>query len=400
MFPNKSSKHWYTNTPSNESNISKSPAKSSSEAIKSGSNKTPITGKNNHQNNKHLQQPKEQPDDRLFLRLSNDNPLRTYSGFALLAYIKTKLSSDKELIKDVLPTKTGFALCPSKGSMKALEEKISAGKICAEVPIEKASPWTSYRISNVPRKFGTIDDNFQHILAPVTSESISEAIISAAGVRPVSITPSKDNAEFPDSPSTTWIVRLPEAHNRLPRTLFLFGCRTTSRILPPRSAVIQCSRCWLWHNSRVYASPPRCRLCGSTQHSEAGHANQCAAPHGHICPPKCIHCYGPHPSDDSNCEICPIPSRTPKTKTQINAIRRINTEARLRSQAEAGCIRLSSNSQAEKVGPTSTEETHQNRTSVTTKSSDSSPSPIIPKSVNLFEVLSNVVEPNANQMES
>ena len=251
---NKSLKNCHTKTSSKDSNFVKSPTQRSPEAVKSSSNKTPIGGKNNDQNTKRPQQPKELSDDRLFLRLSNDNPLRAYSGFALLTYIKSKLGQDKELIKDVLPTKTGFALCPSKGNMKALEEKFFAGKICADVPIDKASSWTSYRISNVPRKFGTIDNNFQHILAPVTSDSISEAIISAAGVRPVSIAPSKDDVDFPDSPSTIWIFRLPEAQNRLSRTLFLFGCRATPRILLPRSAVIQCSRCWLWYNSRVCAS--------------------------------------------------------------------------------------------------------------------------------------------------
>ncbi|POS82807.1 hypothetical protein EPUL_006309 [Erysiphe pulchra] len=86
------------------------------------------------------QPPKNQPDDRLFLRLSNDVPLRAYSGYALLDYIKSKLGSDKEPIKNVLPTKSGFVLCPSKGNLKVLEEKISENKICTDALLEKASP--------------------------------------------------------------------------------------------------------------------------------------------------------------------------------------------------------------------------------------------------------------------
>ena len=85
--PNKSPKNWHTKTSSKDSNLVKSPAQRGPEPVKSGSNKTPIGGKNNDQNTKRPQQPKELSDDRLFLRLSNDNPLRAYSGFALLAYI-------------------------------------------------------------------------------------------------------------------------------------------------------------------------------------------------------------------------------------------------------------------------------------------------------------------------
>ncbi|POS82990.1 hypothetical protein EPUL_006331, partial [Erysiphe pulchra] len=72
------------------------------------------------------------PDDRLFLRLSEDSSLRNYSGYALLSYIKSQLGPDKDLLANVLPTKTGHALCPSKGNMNTYETKISTSKICGE----------------------------------------------------------------------------------------------------------------------------------------------------------------------------------------------------------------------------------------------------------------------------
>ncbi|POS85995.1 hypothetical protein EPUL_000808 [Erysiphe pulchra] len=76
-------------------------------------------------------------------------------------------------------------------------------------------------MSNFSRSHGSINEKLEHVLVPVTLDSISDAIASAVGANLVSISPSMDNAEFPDSPSTTWIVRLPEAHNRLPRVPFL-----------------------------------------------------------------------------------------------------------------------------------------------------------------------------------
>ncbi|POS82441.1 hypothetical protein EPUL_005498 [Erysiphe pulchra] len=54
-------------------------------------------------------------DDRLFLRLSESDPLRELSGYALQTHLKAKLGSDDQLLSNILPTKTGFALCPSKG---------------------------------------------------------------------------------------------------------------------------------------------------------------------------------------------------------------------------------------------------------------------------------------------
>ncbi|POS81903.1 hypothetical protein EPUL_006292, partial [Erysiphe pulchra] len=52
--------------------------------------------------------------------------------------------------------------------------------------IEKSSVRTSYRISNVPRKIGTLRDNFEHHLVPVTTADVTMAITAAAGTQPIS----------------------------------------------------------------------------------------------------------------------------------------------------------------------------------------------------------------------
>lgn len=293
------------------------------------------TTNNVRQINKEPQKPS--PDERLFLRLSEDDQLRTLSGYALQTLLKSKLGPDGKLLANTLPTKTGFALCPTKGNSEILAEKLSATNTLNGKLIERASPWISYRISNVPRRFGTTNDNLQLSLEPVTTFAVSDAITVAAGTPPISVTPSRDNDAQPDSPTTSWIVRFEEEHIVLPRVLYLFGYRTTSRVLPQRSSVTQCTRCWLWHNSRVCSSPTRCRLCGSSNHTEQEHKNLCAGPSEHTCPPKCIHCHGPHPADFIKCELRPCPTKSQKTKTQIAAIRRVFAESRLRSQAEAGC---------------------------------------------------------------
>lgn len=111
-----------------------------------------------------------------------------------------------------------------------------------------------------------------------------------------------------------------------------------------RRITVQCTRCWLWHNARSCASNPRCRLCGSSSHLEDKHGNLCAATGAHSCPNRCIHCHGPHSADDKNCELRPKTSGTPKTKAQVSEIRRINAAARMRKQAEAGCVKRTTSS--------------------------------------------------------
>ncbi|POS87109.1 hypothetical protein EPUL_000842 [Erysiphe pulchra] len=339
-------------------------------AVKSRNPKAYSHTESDHQNSTHHNSPKEHADDRLFLRLSNDNPLRAYSGFALLDYIRSKLGSDKDLIKDVLSTQT---------------EKIMEKKIHEDAVLEKASPWISYRISNVPRSHGSINEKLEHFLVPVTLDSISDAIASAAGAKPVSISPFKDQSGFPDSPNPTWIVRLPEAHIRLPRVLFLFYYRTTTR---------------LWHNSRVCASSPRFRLWGSSQHSELEHASHCADGSGHICPPNCIHCHGPHPADDPKCELRPNPSRAPKTKTQIFIKCQISSEARLRIQADASYIKPTSKKVLNDAMEKNLAAAHNHTIPKSQKHTATPTSPRITCSANLFEVLNKVVEPSADQMEA
>lgn len=132
---------------------------------------------------------------------------------------------------------------PTRGNTKALEEKSFVGKICANVSIDSASPWTSYRISNVLRRYGTLGANLQHILAPVTQDSISEATTQAANARSLSIIPSKDKTDSPNSLSANWIVRLPEGHNRLPCVHFFSEYRISTGILLRSISTTQYTRC-------------------------------------------------------------------------------------------------------------------------------------------------------------
>lgn len=155
-------------------------------------------------NHKSSNKPSEaQSDDRLFLRLPEGDKLRSLSPFAILTHLKASLGANSHLLINVQSTKSGLALCPKKGESSALKEKISTIELIRDVTIENATPWTSYRIQNVPRNYGTINDEFEHQLFPVTTTSLSEALYAAIGIKPVAITPSQDNDIHPDTSSTS-----------------------------------------------------------------------------------------------------------------------------------------------------------------------------------------------------
>ncbi|KAI1005320.1 hypothetical protein K3495_g2898 [Podosphaera aphanis] len=278
------------------------------------------------------------PDDRLFVHLNEESRLHKLSAYAIQSHLRSKLGAESQLLANVQPTKTGFALCPNDGNTSKLKDKIESIGFFGDAALEPASLWVSYRIQYVRCRHGAINDDMEHCLKPVTATAMHDTLTAAVGVSSTAVLPSRDNEAYPNSPSTTWIARFPVSHRQLPRTPFLFGCRTTTRVLPQRHSVIQYTRCWLWHNSRTCASPPRFRLCGTSQHTEDGHGNQYAATSEHICPPRCIHCHGPHPADDIKRELRPKASSSPKTKAQVSAIRQISAESRLRRQTEAGCV--------------------------------------------------------------
>ena len=189
-------------------------------AIKRGSQKTPPSTK---RLNAHIRTENAKLDNRLFVRLPSNSSLRNTSGYTIQTHLKSKLGSQSKLLSNVVPTKTGFALRPSAGNANALNERLKTVDLCGTAPIEKASPWTSYRIKNVLRFYGKINQNMQYYLEPVTTEAVKAAVATAASVTPVSVLPSQDNEINPDSPVITWIVRFPQEHSRLPRIPYFFG---------------------------------------------------------------------------------------------------------------------------------------------------------------------------------
>jgi hypothetical protein len=284
--------------------------------------------------------PKEPtPDNRLFVRLPNSHAARDMQGYAVLTSLRTNLGTDGPLLKDVQTTKTGFALCPTTpDALAALEARkdIISG-FFGQCLVERSSYWVSYRVTNVPRRVGQITGDCKQTLIPVDAQTIAHTVLEATRIAPVSVTETTYSVSNPTLPYSCWFVNFPEGTpTTIPRQLHLFGTVATATYLPRKTTIVQCSRCWMWHNARSCARPPRCRLCGTTEHTEEGHNNRCDTPAPYICPPRCIHCHGPYPADHTDCSLRRRTGNSP-TKLQISAIRSSGSAKSLRTRMEAGC---------------------------------------------------------------
>jgi hypothetical protein len=292
------------------------------------------------------------PDNRLFVRLPNSHLARGMQAYAIYSSLRAELGPNGPLLKEVQPTKTGFALCPSSPNglpaLEAQKETISA--FFGDCQVEQGTRWVSYRVTNVPRSIGQLSQDNKYSLVLVDSEAVASAVTDTTGLTPISVTQTLSSVNNPHAPYSSWFVNFPEGTTTtLPRQLRLFGATASTRLLARKTTVIQCNRCWMWHNPRSCARPPRCRLCGSTEHPEEGHGNRCSAPHPHQCPPRCFHCHGPHPADHPECLLRPSKSNTAYTKAQKSEIRKSCSVALARTRTETGCSTQSPTSSEEQM---------------------------------------------------
>lgn len=276
------------------------------------------------------------PDNRLFVRLDISHKAKTLPGYTVLN--KLRALGIGQHIQDIQTTKTGFALKPSSPESQTTLEASMAdlysffGEGCK---IERASEWTSYRITAVPRNITLLNDQYEPTQSSTTAEILASALTEAVGTAPANITQTPASVATPHDYSSSWIARFPINTPALPRNILLLGARASIKYLPKRTTTIQCKRCFQWHNDRICARTQRCRLCGSTVHTEPNHP--ACSPSPHSCPPRCLHCHGPHPADSLECLLRPNPKKTKLTKQQTAQIRQTCAAARIQLCQAASC---------------------------------------------------------------
>jgi hypothetical protein len=257
----------------------------------------------------------------------------------MLTALKRHLGPDSKALCEVQEVKTGFALCTSSPEALATLESHVKGilQIIPDSTIERQQQWTTYRLHNIPRTVRTLDGLSQVTNSSVTVPVMAESIQEATGQQLVRAAETRASSEAALH-NTTWLVCFnTQGHSPLPRTLRILGTAVTASAFVSRPKTIQCTRCYQWHNTRECIRTQRCRLCGAN-HLETEHTSQCNTPHPHTCPPRCLHCGGPHAADDTKCLLRPT-IRGPKTRPEKAAILSSTKPARIRACQAAGCTK-------------------------------------------------------------
>lgn len=281
---------------------------------------------------------KPRPDSRLFVRIGPEHKARKAGPFAMLIALKGLLGANSTLIQEVQEVPTGLALCTrSPEALSKLEEYTKAIEAyIGDCIIQKQSPWTTYRLTNIPRTINLLDGLGQITNNIVTDTIIADAIRELTSQPAVRVVEAKESAER-GLYNSTWIISFITAnHTLLPRTLRILGATATTSMFKPKPKTAQCSKCYKWHNARTCILPQHCRICGATKHQEDTHSTRCIAPSPHTCPARCLHCGGPHPADHPHCPLRPT-TRGPKTKSERTAILVTSKLARVRALAAAKC---------------------------------------------------------------
>lgn len=196
-----------------------------------------------------------------------------------------------------------------------------------ECKVEIPQDYQAYRLSGVPRSYQGFNGSTMESIE-ITAKTVAEALEEVTNVAPVKVLEIQGTPENQYFDHRNWIVLYPRG-SKLSRSLPLFGVRISSKPLPKRTRIPQCGKCFGWHNERSCARAPRCRLCGSTKHTESGHVS-CDPTRPHACPPKCANCHGPHPADSLECLIRPNKDNILPSKTQMAQIRQAAAASRFR----------------------------------------------------------------------
>jgi hypothetical protein len=280
------------------------------------------------------------PDTRLFIRVGPNHSARSAGAFAIQTALKKNLQSNAALIKEVIEVKSGFAIRTESPSALADLEHFSdaISNLITDCKVERQPAWTSYLLDFIPRTVRILDNAGQINNTPVTADILSEAVRDYTGKQSVKATETRKSLEeglF----STAWVVSFgTEGHQPLPQSLRILGTTVRVHLLKNRTRVLQCTKCYNWHNPRTCNRPQRCRLCGSTQHLEENHSTQCGTAKPHNCPYRCCHCGGAHSADDRKCQLRPVASKA-ITKPQKIAIQQLSKAERTRACAAAGCTK-------------------------------------------------------------
>jgi hypothetical protein len=254
-------------------------------------------------------------DERLFVRLSENSPLRHADMGPIASRIRSKIPQAAEAIQTIHRTSTGIAIVPFPGKSTVLEAVASQiAATCGAINAEKADPWIKFLLPRVPYRVQRLDENMSRTtLETVHIEELSAEVERAFGARPTQVAWSQHSEPDPNTRGVLVSFRAADLKGPVPATVHILAAKISVKARRQPLRVTQCTRCWDFHRSELCTKIPRCVICSSTSHSGNEHnpaihtIAPCHAQAGNCkCPPRCANCHGPHPASFLQCPARPV----------------------------------------------------------------------------------------------
>lgn len=226
---------------------------------------------------------RRQADKRIFIRVPQDSPAAENHPWAVRGAINKELG---DVAQDVRKCPTGFAVTPrDEGARKTLQARLNELGPLLGGRAETATEWYAYIVKRVAAKVR----NLQGEPVTVTENMLKEEVQATAGALPLQARWSQREG---DGLTRDVIVSFTAPVHR---SFCLFGDSAPSRALKPRTRVLQCQRCWAYHDTRSCQGRPRCKRCGRSDCDPSGCTQL----------ERCPNCWGPHEATYEGCALRP-----------------------------------------------------------------------------------------------
>ncbi|KHJ31097.1 putative eka-like protein [Erysiphe necator] len=239
-------------------------------------------------------------DNRLFLRLPQDQEWCKLSPAGVREVMVKKLHISPSIISRIKPVHSGFALSPSNSEVREKILKAENGLFLSGAKLEPATNCVSVLVPTV-----TAFIQMEEGQVEVSKSMLSDEIERVCSVRPAYIKLFGQNNS--KAPHRTWMAYFCKA----PRSGFrVFDESGIMRPYKKQQSIEFCKRCNGHHPSKNCSRAPSCGNCGSKNHN----VDICKAA------TKCRNCGGPHRADSRRCLARPTRSGAP-SKEQLKVYR-------------------------------------------------------------------------------
>ncbi|KAL9940820.1 hypothetical protein V8E36_000308, partial [Tilletia maclaganii] len=270
-------------------------------------------------------------DQRLFIRIAEDNPIRHEDPYEVRHLVESALKEanapDSLKIERVKPIATGFSLTPA--------DAVKAAAFSPYLPtiitllnatrIDKPDEYRRLCLRGLPA-FVTSRGQRNKILGEHVQKALTARFPSLVFAETPRIISS--GSDQPDSAPPLWLITLSsgsfhaEDGAYIPARLILMDRDCQLRVYHSNNASKHCERCLSWHHSTIKcrAQAPVCGHCGLTGHLTKNHNCSVCPPVSILagntpnCLPECAHCKGPFITGHQSCPARPL------WRKEINAV--------------------------------------------------------------------------------